>query len=126
MSQVMIVDDQPYMYDLLSEDLTRYGHSLTHVKAADELPARIQDSRPDLILLDLFLQGFEGLDLIREIKQDQPEVPIIILTAYDSLRDDPRVDQADGYEVKSFDTLKLISKINSVLNGKKKEYSSKE
>ena len=119
MSQVMIVDDQPYMYDLLSEDLARNGHCLTHVKAADELTARMQDFRPDLILLDLFLQGFEGLDLIREIKRDQPDLPVIILSAYDSFRDDPRIDQADGYEIKSFDTHNLISKINLVLEAKR-------
>ena len=120
MSQVMIVDDQPYMYDLLSEDLARYGHYVTHVKAADELSERMRDSRPDLVLLDLFLQSLEGLDLIREIKKDRPELPVIILTAYESFKDDPRVDQADGYEIKSFDTHKLISKINLILVEKEK------
>jgi DNA-binding response OmpR family regulator len=66
-------------------------------------------SQPDIVLLDLYLDGPEGFGLLEDMKRQYPHLPVIIVTAYDSYRDDPRVSHADGYVVKSihFDELKL-------------------
>lgn len=115
MSHIMLMDDQPHMYEMLSEDLAENGHLLTYVDEADELLERIRESRPDIVLLDLYLQGFIGWDLLREIKRDHPGLPVLILSAYDTFKDDPRTASADGYVVKDFRTDGLIGKINRIL-----------
>jgi CheY-like chemotaxis protein len=61
------------------------------------------------VLLDLYLNGFEGWDLLRDTKKLAPKLPVLIITAYDNYRDEPRASLADGYIVKDFkifDTLK--------------------
>ena len=69
----------------------------------------LQEKPPDLVLLDLylqspFLQGPEGWYLLAEIKAWSPDLPVIILTAYDSFLHDPRLTLADGYLIKGIDT----------------------
>ncbi len=119
MSHIMIVDDQPFVLEFLSQDLAGDGHRITCVKKSDELMENIRKAKPDIILLDLFLNGFEGWDLLREIKRDQPTLPVLILSAYDSFRDDPRTELADGYIVKDVRTDRLLGEINHILNDKK-------
>jgi DNA-binding response OmpR family regulator len=116
MANILLVDDQPYMGEFLSEELSEEGHSLTCMTDADSLLLYLEEATPDLILLDLYLDGFEGLDLIREIKRGRcSSVPVLILTAYDSFKNDPRTSLAQGYIVKDIYTENLKKKISEVL-----------
>jgi DNA-binding response OmpR family regulator len=74
--------------------------------------------RPDLVLLDLYLDGSDGWELLRDIKRQDPELPVLIVTAYDSFVDDPRLSQADGYFVKSLNFIDLKQKIAQMLREK--------
>jgi DNA-binding response OmpR family regulator len=74
--------------------------------------------RPDLVLLDLYLDGADGWELLRDIKRQHPQLPVLIVTAYDSFVDDPRLSQADGYFVKSLDFIDLKQKIADLLRRK--------
>ena len=115
MAHILIIDDQPHLGEFLAEDLADEGHHLTCVEDADSVFGLLRESRPDLILLDLYLQGFEGFDLLRDIKRQEPNLPVLILSAYDSFLDDPRLAAADGYVIKDIDTEKLREKIAEVL-----------
>ncbi len=110
MANILIVDDQPYVQELFSEELADEGHRVEGVNDAHELRRRLKDSRPDLILLDLYLEGIKGWDLLYEIKSRDPHLPVLIVTAYDSFRDDPRLSRADGYWVKNFCYFESIKK----------------
>ena len=70
----------------------------------------ISDSKPDLVLLDLYLNGLEGWDVLREIKRKDSHVPVLIVTAYDNYVDDPRLSEADGYILKSFNNIENLKK----------------
>lgn len=115
MSDILVIDDQPFIGELLTDELAEEGHHITCVGDADYVMSFVKDSRPDLILLDLYLQGFEGWGVLESIKRYDPSVPVLILTAYDTFKDDPRTKQADGYVIKSFDTGELKAKINEKL-----------
>jgi DNA-binding response OmpR family regulator len=118
MANILLLDDQPYMGEFLSEELSEEGHSLTCMADADWLLSYLEDETPDLILLDLYLDGFEGLNLLEIIKHGKcSSVPVLILTAYDSFRDDPRVSLAQGYIIKDICTENLKKKISEVLEG---------
>jgi CheY-like chemotaxis protein len=110
MSTILIVDDQPYLRELFSEELMDEGYSVASVPDADSVWEYLRSSKPDLILLDLYLDGFEGWDVLQGIKSKYPQLPVLIVTAYDSYAEDPRVSQADGYLVKSFTALDGLKK----------------
>lgn len=116
MANILIVDDQPHLQELFSEELVDEGHRAVSVSDAESVKGYLKDSKPDLILLDLYLNGFEGWDVLRDIKSKYPHLPVLIVTAYDSYVDDPRLSQADGYIIKSFVALdRLKQKIAEVL-----------
>ena len=115
MSNILLIDDQPYVKELLADELEKEGHHITYVADADYVMTSVEDSRPDLVILDLYLRGFEGWDVLESIKKYDPSVPVVILTAYDSFKEDPRTEQADGYVIKSFDTAELKAKISEKL-----------
>jgi DNA-binding response OmpR family regulator len=118
MANILLVDDQPYMGEFLAEELAEVGHNLKWVGGNDDLLLELEEAIPDLILLDLYINGFEGWSLLAQIKRRKERIPVIILTAYESLSKDPRLAQADGYVVKDFFTDKLKSKIREVLSSR--------
>ena len=103
MKRILVVDDQPFIRALLRAELTLDGYGVTDVGDIDSVRAYLSSSRPDLVILDLFLDTEEGFSLLPEIKRQYPRIPVIILTAYDSFRDDPRLSLADAYVIKSID-----------------------
>lgn len=116
MASILIIDDQPHLQELFSEELMDEGHRVVTVPDAESVNGYLRDSKPDLVLLDLYLNGFKGWDLLRDIKSKYPHLPVLIVTAYDSYLDDPRLSQADGYIIKSFVAFdELKQKIEEVL-----------
>lgn len=108
MADILIIDDQPYVRQLISEELFLEGYQVHSVGDIESVREHLQFSQPDLVLLDLYLEGPEGFGLLEEIKRQYPYMPVIIVSAYDSFLEDPRVSKADGYVIKSMhlDTLK--------------------
>jgi len=116
MANILVVDDQACVRELLSLELTSEGHTVTAIGDAESVRTHLKSSRPDLVLLDLHLDGAEGWDVLRDIKEQDPRLPVLIVTAYDSYRDDPRLSVAEGYWIKSLDFCDLKQKIAHVLN----------
>ncbi len=117
MSNILIIDDQPHLQEFFSQELIDEGHSVFSLGNAEIVMGYLEHSKPDLVLLDLYLNGFKGWDLLVDIKKRYPRMPVIIVTAYDSYRDDPRLSQADGYILKNFIELgKLKQTIVMTLN----------
>ena len=115
MANILIVDDQSCVRQLISEELIFEGHQVHGLGKAESVREHLQGFQPDLVLLDLFLNGFQGFEVCREIKCQNPELPVVILTAYDGLQDDPRLRMADGYVVKSCNFTELKTMIFNVL-----------
>jgi CheY-like chemotaxis protein len=118
MANILIVDDQPCVRELLSEELISDGYRVAAAGDVKSAMGQLQSSQPDLIILDLYLDGPEGKELLRDIKGQNPDLPVIIFTAYDSYVDDPRLSQADGYVIKSFVLDGLKRKVADVLKPK--------
>jgi len=115
MPSILIVDDQPCVRVLLSEELVADGYRVEALGDAESVRTRLRFMRPDLVLLDLYLDGADGWELLRDIKRQHPQLPVLIVTAYDSFVDDPRLSQADGYFVKSLNFMDLKQKIAQML-----------
>src|SRR3954469_1262285 len=83
--KIVIVDDERPILLPLEALLARHGYEpqLAHTGAAGT--ALVRKLQPDLVLLDLGLPDVDGLDVLRELKAEYPLMPVIILTANDSL-----------------------------------------
>jgi DNA-binding NtrC family response regulator len=83
--KVLVVDDERSILLTLEALLSRHGYEpqLAHTAAAGL--ALVRKARPDLVLLDLGLPDADGLDVLRELKVEFPQMPVIIVTAHDSL-----------------------------------------
>ena len=118
MANILIVDDQACVRELFSQELICEGHTVTSVGNAQSAERHLESLRPDLVLLDLYLDGHDGWDVLWEIKKQDPHLPVLIVTAYDSYLDDPRLSRAEGYVVKSMDLGELKQKVVDVLSQK--------
>ena len=119
MATILIVDDQPSVGELLSEELAHEGYQVSSVNNVESVWTHLRDSRTDLVLLDLYLNGVKGWEVLHDIKKGNPDLPVLILTAYDSFMEDPRLSQANGYVVKSFIEFYKLKKTIADILGRK-------
>ena len=101
---ILLIDDQAYIEELLADELQDEGHVLRRIGDSDHVMDSLEEDPPDVVFLDLYLNGFEGWRLLEEIKHFSQDLPVFILSAYDSFRDDSRLKAADGYLIKDIDT----------------------
>ena len=118
MANILIIDDQLWVREFLVEELTCEGYQVAAICNAKSVLENLTVSLPDLVLLDLYLDGTDGFGILSDIKRHEPSLPIIIFTAYDTYVDDPRLSQADGYVIKSFRLDELKQKVADVLKRK--------
>lgn len=118
MPNVLIVDDQRCIRELVAEELISEGYKVVGIGNAESINRHLKNSRPDLVLLDLYLDGLNGWNVLGDIKRQDPNLSVIIFTAYDSFLDDPRLSQADDYVIKSVCLDELKQKVANALNRK--------
>jgi DNA-binding NtrC family response regulator len=117
MPAILIVDDQPYMRHLFNVELTDDDYTVIHAENVEEARVYLDNFRLDLVILDLYINGFKGWDLLNEVKREYPDLPVLIVTAYDNLMNDPRAMLADGYLIKNFDNVNHIGqKVHDLLH----------
>lgn len=116
MTRVLVVDDQHCVNQLIREELQDEGYDV--ITATDEasLADRLGTEDFDLVVLDLILDGRQGWELLQTLKAARADVPVIVFTAYDTFREDPRLEGASAYIVKSMDLDPLKKAISENLD----------
>ena len=79
---VLIVDDDAQIRSLLADLLTESGYQTRDAKTAATAVTAIAKQRPDLVMMDVKLPDQDGLDLLKSIKREHPELDIIVMTAF--------------------------------------------
>lgn len=119
MPKILIVDDEPPIREVIRFALEVADFQVLEAGHASEARSQIIAENPDLILLDLMLPGRSGLELARELKQNNKTraLPIIMLTAKTQERDKVAgLDiGADDYITKPFSPRELVARIKAVL-----------
>jgi DNA-binding NtrC family response regulator len=82
---VMVVDDDAAMTSTLAKILGAEGHSVVTAQSGDAALAILQQDCPDLVISDLKMNGMSGHELQAEIARHNPDVPIVIITAFGSI-----------------------------------------
>ncbi|QBQ54581.1 phosphate regulon transcriptional regulator PhoB [Nitrosococcus wardiae] len=116
---ILVVDDETAIREMLGFVLTQEGYHYQAAADAEQAWQRINESRPDLILLDWMLPGISGVDLARRLKREPNtrSLPLIMLTARDDEEDKVRGLNvgADDYITKPFSPTELIARVKAVL-----------
>lgn len=78
---VLVVDDEPLIRGLYTEILLMGGYRVTTASDAEEALSALQAARPDAVLLDIMMPGMSGLKALERIRETDPDLPVIIVTA---------------------------------------------
>ncbi|MCA1794536.1 MAG: response regulator [Desulfobacteraceae bacterium] len=114
-ANIMIIDDQPYLKELISNDLFLAGHHVFCVENAEDAMENFRLRNIDIVLLDLYLHGYERWDLLHRLKRQDPHRPVLIVTIHEDLVDDPRLAEANGCVIKDIDAHMVIKQIEKIL-----------
>jgi DNA-binding response OmpR family regulator len=115
MSILLVEDDQALATGLL-EALRKEGLSINHVGTGREALHVIKAEPPEIMILDLGLPDMDGLSVLRELRKQHGELPVLLLTARDSLGDKVAgLDSgADDYLAKPFDMAELLARLRAL------------
>jgi DNA-binding response OmpR family regulator len=113
--KILIVDDEEHIRFLYSEELKEEGYEVITAESGFKLLERIETEEPDLIVLDIKMVDYNGLDLLQDIRNKFYNLPVVLCTAYDAFKEDIKSVAADFYVVKSFDLTELKKKIAMAL-----------
>jgi CheY-like chemotaxis protein len=78
---ILIVDDEPEIRELVGEFLGRRGYRIATASNGEEALALVAKEPPDLILLDIYMPGINGIEVLRRLARSHPSVGVIMLTA---------------------------------------------
>ena len=109
------MDDEKHICYLYSEELTEAGYEVITAESGHKLLEIIEKEKPDLVVLDIKLVDYNGLDLLENIRNKFYNLPVILCTAYEIFKEELRAIAADYYVVKSFDLSELKVKIARAL-----------
>ena len=120
-ARILLVDDHPMVRERLAEVIQRESDLVVCGEAEDRIRAMelIASTRPQLVIVDLTLKRSHGLDLIKDVRSQHPEVAILVVSMHDESLHAERVMRAGarGYITKQEATKKIMLAIRTILNG---------
>ncbi len=118
---VLVIDDDQAIVDALCMFLEIEGFTAEGYSGSDILE-KVKSLHPDLLLLDVWLNGLDGLDICRKIKSDRDleSLPLILISASRDLASKAALAGADDYLEKPFDMDAVLATVHALLEKRKK------
>jgi DNA-binding response OmpR family regulator len=125
MSKILIVDDSTDLHEALQFFLTEKGYEVKCIASAKNLVSIVKEFLPDLIFLDIYLQGEDGREICKKLRTlvETKYLCIILFSVSDKDAKLYKEFGADGYLEKPFGLNEMIEKIEDTLQYCKKQYS---
>ncbi len=81
MARILVVDDDKNIRQYYTEELSDEGHEVSAVASGHELLRTIDLFQPDVVVLDIKLGDYDGLELLKEIRNEYYDLPVILCSA---------------------------------------------
>ena len=117
--KLLVIDDDKDLLEVTKSLLTRKGFEVETNDNWDDALHQLEFFEPQLILLDVFLNGIDGLDICKKLKSmpNTCHIPILIFSAYPSIAERVIYEYgADDFIAKPFEVNDLVTKVHSVLS----------
>lgn len=115
MKRILVVDDEEHIRELYRDEFAEEGYEVGLARNGMEALAMLETFRPDLITLDVKMPGVDGIEVLRRIREKDPRVPVLLLTAFVEFRQDFNTWASDAYIVKSADLAELKATVRELL-----------
>jgi two-component system OmpR family response regulator len=114
---VLVVDDEPNIAELLSMALRYEGWQTSMAHTGSKAVAAAKEVRPDAVVLDMMLPDFDGMEVLRRVRASLPDVPVLFLTARDSVEDRVAGLTAGGddYVTKPFSLEEVVARLRALM-----------
>ena len=117
--KILVVDDEPHVLRTLTFVLTKEGYDVASATNGEEAMAKIRESIPSLMFLDVMMPKKNGYEVCQELKSEKTyrDIHIVMLSAkgQEADRENGLGAGADDYFIKPFSPLKLIRKVEETL-----------
>ena len=97
-TRILVVDDDDNLRWVLQTQLEDAGYEVAAVQDGPAALASIQESRPALVLTDLKMPGMSGLELLEQIRAEEPDLPVIVITAFGTIQSAVEAVKAGAYD----------------------------
>lgn len=115
MKKILLVDDEESIQLLYREEFTDEGYEVISAINGEEAIEKFTSESPDLVILDIQMPGMNGIEVLRQMKMMNAEVPVILSSAYQEYKQDLGAWASDEYVVKSADIEELKSAVRKFL-----------
>ncbi|MFD0713376.1 response regulator transcription factor [Paenibacillus sp. GCM10027626] len=117
MGRILIADDDPHIRALMRLYLKKEGFETAEADNGADALSIVEDSRIDLVILDIMMPHMDGWDLCREIRQRDPDIPLLMVTAKGETGQKVKGFQlgTDDYLTKPFDPVELVMRVRALL-----------
>ena len=116
MSKILVIDDDPYIRELVRVYLRDEGIDVFEASDGVEALAKLESTKADMVILDIMMPNMDGWELIRQLRPYY-DFPVLMLTAKGETTDKIRGFQlgTDDYLVKPFEPLELVARVKALL-----------
>ncbi len=115
MSKILLVEDDSNQAVLYQQELEADGYDVVLAENGREAIQKVEEDRPDLIVMDVSMPGMDGIEAMGRILSEHNTLPVILNTAYSSYKDNFLSWSADAYVIKSSDLKELKAAIKKLL-----------
>jgi len=122
-AKILIVDDELIMRESLAGWLQRDGHAVQTAPSGEKALEKLKESRFDIMLVDIKMEGISGLEVLRQVQESDPDVAVVMITAYGSIPTaiEAMKNGAYDYMLKPFDPNELGVLIDKITRYQEQE-----
>jgi DNA-binding NtrC family response regulator len=117
-NSILLVDDDPFILEGIGADLENQGYKVTKAGGGDQALELLANTAFDLVLTDLVMESIDGIQVLKQAKELQPDTMVIIITGYGNLKSaiDALRNEADDYLLKPCESEEMLYRINQCLD----------
>lgn len=116
MKKILLVDDEQAIHLLYREELEEEGYEVHSALRGEDALEKFRLILPDLVILDINMPGMNGIEVLRQMKEINSDLPVILSTAYHEYKQDLGTWASDDYIVKSVDLSDLKAAVRRHLS----------